>query len=195
MCSNEYIPNWIYYCNKRLQNDFLYDSKLWLTHSKTASKYFAFDMRIFLYQTLEKISWSSVNREQGMIFPDSIGFSNIGWYENIFSLLQTTKAWPFYTIGENDYFKFYLHICIADTVLQVLYAEQQFILKERSIACFQDGKLTRNMERVLRSLSHTCSLKMKIFVQQSRKHNSWYKWFQFLVQQYIQYWYECVYCA
>ena len=152
-------------------------------------------MRIFLYQTLEKISWSSVNREQGMIFPDSIGFDNIGWYENIFSLLQTTKTWPFYTIGENDYFKFYLHICIADTVLQVLYAEQQFILKERSIACFQDGKLTRNMERVLRSLSHTCSLKMKIFVQQSRKHNSWYKWFQFLVQQYIQYWYECVYCA
>ena len=41
-------------------SDFLYDSKLWLTHSKTASKYFAFDIRIFLYQTLKKISWSSI---------------------------------------------------------------------------------------------------------------------------------------
>ena len=105
-------------------SDFLYDSKLLLTHSKTASKYFAFDIRIFLYQTLEKISWSSANREQGMIFRDLLWFNwIIGWYENIFYLLQTTKTLPFYTIGENDYFKFYLHICIADAVLQVLYAE------------------------------------------------------------------------
>ena len=69
-------------------SDFLYDSKLWLTHSKTASKYFAFDIRIFLYQTLKKISWSSLNRKQGMIFCDLLWFNwIIGWYENIFYLL------------------------------------------------------------------------------------------------------------
>ena len=59
MCSNEYIPNWIFLLQLEA-SDFLYDSKLWLTHSKTASKYFAFDIRIFLYQTLKKISWSSI---------------------------------------------------------------------------------------------------------------------------------------
>ena len=55
MSSNEYIPNWIFLLQLEA-SDFLYDSKLWLTHSKTASKYFAFDIRIFLYQTLKKIS-------------------------------------------------------------------------------------------------------------------------------------------
>ena len=62
-------------------SDFLYDSKLWLTHSKTASKYFAFDIRIFLYQTLKKISWSSILQSLEnkawyfVICYDSIGLS------------------------------------------------------------------------------------------------------------------------
>ena len=80
MCSNEYIPNWIFLLQLEA-SDFLYDSKLWLTHSKTASKYFAFDIRIFLYQTLKKISWSSILQSLEnkawyfVICYDSIGLS------------------------------------------------------------------------------------------------------------------------